>query len=289
MGRLELVSPEHIQRRAEDIKASLECIYGVVLSIGFEELLSSSLLPTEAFLEKDKLALVLMKIAKEGYDVPIITLSYRENIYILDGHHRAYVLRKLIRNKIKSHVLRFPGDQQYRDIPKMNLKSLPIRDVVPIDDPMMGTWAHANLAKILRGDIPRLLLFQGGRGRVGSPHSDATFCDQKASRLDRRTLSTHNMCPAARQILHLGWSCPVNSCQRDRPKEHTCHGSGSRGRGRLRNRQNHKENESSRLGGHQNPRDRRRLSMKGLGHYALFLKPHFLKVESLLRKLAYGY
>jgi len=142
MRRLELVSLKDIQRRVEDIKASLENIYGVALSTGFGELLSTSLFPTEAFLEEDKLALLFMKIVKEGYDVPIITVRYRGDVYILDGHHRAYILRKLMRDKIRGYVLSFPSGQHYRDIPKFDLEDIAIKEVVPIDDPILRTWAQ---------------------------------------------------------------------------------------------------------------------------------------------------
>jgi hypothetical protein len=140
--QIELVDPNAIGERVGDIKVSLEEIYGIALPTDFEEIPPHRLYPTEAFLEKDKLALVFMKIIKEGYDVPIITISHRHNIFILDGHHRAYLFRKLTRDKIDTYVLRFPSNKPYRNIPKSDLENLSIKEVVPIDNPILKTWGQ---------------------------------------------------------------------------------------------------------------------------------------------------
>ena len=142
MRQIELVDPKAIGERLGDIRVSLEEIYGVALPTEFVEIPTHRLYPTEAFLEKDKLALVFMKIIREGYNVPIIAISHRYSTFILDGHHRAYLFRKLDRDKIDTYVLRFPSDRPYRRIPKSNLEDLPIKEVVPIDDPIPKTWGQ---------------------------------------------------------------------------------------------------------------------------------------------------
>ncbi len=142
MRQIRLVDPKEIGERVENIRASLEEIYGIILPTTLEEVPPHSLNPTEAFLEKDKLALVFMKIVREGYDVPIVTISHRHNIFILDGHHRAYLFRKLERNKIDTYILRFPNNRPYRSISKSNLEDLQVKEVVPMDDPILKTWGQ---------------------------------------------------------------------------------------------------------------------------------------------------
>jgi len=55
----------------------------------FDDVPLEQLYPTEDFLENDKLALILMKVVKEGYDVPVITVDCGGEYFVLDGHHRS--------------------------------------------------------------------------------------------------------------------------------------------------------------------------------------------------------
>jgi len=147
--KIELVSWRDIHRRVEGVKRSLEIIYGVGLSVEFEGVPLERLYPTEGFLEKDKLALIFMKIMAEGYDVPIIAVKRGEDYFILDGHHRSFISSKLMRSTMGAYVLKFPRDRSYRAQPKHPLEDLPIKDVAAIDDPILGAW----------GQIPTLLKY----------------------------------------------------------------------------------------------------------------------------------
>lgn len=142
MRKIALLSWEELPRRVESIKRSLENIYGVELSVEFEEVPLDRLHPTESFLENDKLALVLVKVVTEGYNVPIIAVKHEEAYFILDGHHRSFILRKLVKKTIGAHVLNFPRGKSYRTQLKLPLENLPIKAVAAVDDPILSAWGH---------------------------------------------------------------------------------------------------------------------------------------------------
>jgi IMP dehydrogenase len=122
------------------VKRSLEIIYGVRLGVDFEDVPVDRVFPTEDFLENDKLALVFMKVVTESYDVPIIVVKRNEDFFVLDGHHRSYVARKLLRKSLKAHVLRFPSGVSYRNVSKRSLDDLPIKEVTEVDDMILRAW-----------------------------------------------------------------------------------------------------------------------------------------------------
>ncbi len=64
---------ESVPHRVDNLKRSLEIIYGARLQAFPRDIPMDRLFPTEDFLENDKLALVFMKTVNEDYDVPIIT------------------------------------------------------------------------------------------------------------------------------------------------------------------------------------------------------------------------
>jgi hypothetical protein len=124
----------------EGIKKSLEQIYDVRLTFFSMNVPIDKLYPTEDFLENDKVALVLKKIIAEGYDVPIVSVEKEGDYFVLDGHHRAYLYKKLMHQTIQSFVLEFPRNTSYREIPKRTLDSLPIVEVASIDDLILRAW-----------------------------------------------------------------------------------------------------------------------------------------------------
>jgi len=91
-------------------------------------------------LENDKLALVFMKVMTEDYDVPIIGVKRDGDYFILDGHHRSFIARKLRRKSIGIYVIVFPSEKDYRAYSKEPLEGLRIRHVAPIRDPILTTW-----------------------------------------------------------------------------------------------------------------------------------------------------
>lgn len=140
LREIELASWQNVQERLDAIKKSLEEIYDVKLTFSSMNVPIDKLYPTEDFLENDKIALVLKKIITEGYDVPIVSVEKEEDYFVLDGHHRAYLYKKLMRQTIQSFVLKFPRNMSYREISKRTLDSLPIVEVADIDDMISRAW-----------------------------------------------------------------------------------------------------------------------------------------------------
>ncbi|MEM2111642.1 MAG: ParB N-terminal domain-containing protein [Candidatus Bathyarchaeia archaeon] len=142
MRKIELLTWEDFPKHAENVKKSLEGIYEVELKVEFSEIQLNDLCPTEEFLEKDKLTLIFVKIVNEGYNVPIITVKQQKDYFILDGHHRSYILTKLMEKTVRAYVLKFPESKNYRAQPRRRLEELPIKDVAPIDNPILRAWAQ---------------------------------------------------------------------------------------------------------------------------------------------------
>jgi hypothetical protein len=142
MRQIELVSWESLLSHVEKIKISLEDIYEVEMTVKSEQVPLDRLHPTEDFLEKDKLALVFMKVVSEGYNVPIIAVEHGKDYYVLDGHHRSFISKKLMKKSLGAHTLIFPTNRSYRFRLKRSIGDLPIKDVVPIDDPILKTWSQ---------------------------------------------------------------------------------------------------------------------------------------------------
>lgn len=142
LREIELATWTNVPRRVDSIKRSLEMIYGVKLEVDLEDVSLDRLYATEDFLENDKIALVFMKVVTEDYDVHIITVKRGDDYFILDGHHRSYVFKKLMKRIIKACVLKFPRNANYRVSPKRLLDELPIKDVSVIDDSIVKTWGR---------------------------------------------------------------------------------------------------------------------------------------------------
>jgi hypothetical protein len=142
LRKIELSSWESLPKKVDSLKRSLEIVYGVKLETCSSDVQLDRLYPTEDFLENDKIALVFMKIVKEGYDVPIIAVEREGDHFVLDGHHRSFVSKKLMKKTIKATVLMFPNGASYREISKSPLEDLPIKEVAPIDELIVKAWGR---------------------------------------------------------------------------------------------------------------------------------------------------
>lgn len=142
MREIELIDDETFSKRLENIRKSFEIIYDVQISTELVEVALERLLPTEAFLEKDKLALVFKKIIEENYNTPIIVVECEKGYGILDGHHRAYIWRKLDRSYMKAYALKFPPEMGYAPNVFPSLEALPIMEVSKIDDQYLLGRSH---------------------------------------------------------------------------------------------------------------------------------------------------
>lgn len=140
MREIVLATWEDAPKRVDNIKRSLETIYEIELEVDCQDVALDNVFPTEEFLENDKLALVLMKVIKEDYAVPIITVKRDEDYFVLDGHHRVYVFKKLLMKTAKTYVLKFPQNARYRAVQKRPLEDLPIKEVSAIEDPILKAW-----------------------------------------------------------------------------------------------------------------------------------------------------
>ena len=140
MREIELASWKDLSKRVDNIVRSLEIIYQVKLHVDLEEIPLERTYPTEDFLENDKIALVFKKTVEENYNVPITVVSRGKDYFVLDGHHRAFIYKKLMYKTIKAHVLRFPEDKTYREISRHPLEDLRIKDISSIEDPILKAW-----------------------------------------------------------------------------------------------------------------------------------------------------
>jgi hypothetical protein len=140
MRKIELADWNDVSKRVENIVKSLEIIYQVKLRVDVQEIPLGRVYPTEDFLENDKAALVFKKIVEEDYDVPITVVKSRDDFFVLDGHHRAFVRKKLLCKTIRAHVLLFPEGRSYREIIKRPLEELRIKDITSIEDPILKAW-----------------------------------------------------------------------------------------------------------------------------------------------------
>lgn len=140
MRDIELANWKDLPKRLGSIVKSLEIIYHVKLSVHLEEIPLGRVYPTEDFLENDKLALVFKKTVEENYDVPITVVGSGKDYFVLDGHHRAFILKKLMHKTMNAYVLRFPEGASYRDISRRPLEDLRIKDISPVEDPILKAW-----------------------------------------------------------------------------------------------------------------------------------------------------
>jgi hypothetical protein len=145
---IELSTLESVPHKLDSLKKSLEIVYGVTLESFSLNPPVTDLYPTEDFLENDKLALVFKKIVEEDYDVPIIVVERHNDFFVLDGHHRAYISSKIQRRSLKSLVLQFPKGKNYREVARSSFENMPIREVAPIQDPILLGWSRT--LKILK-------------------------------------------------------------------------------------------------------------------------------------------
>jgi len=140
MREIELANWWGLSKRVDSLVKSLEIIYGVRFGVHSEEVSLERVFPTEDFLENDKLALVFKKVVEEDYSVPIIVVEKGGDYFVLDGHHRAFIRKKLMFKTIKAEILTFPEGKTYRDILKHPLESLRIKEISPVEDPILRAW-----------------------------------------------------------------------------------------------------------------------------------------------------
>ena len=109
MSRISLITREGAFKRAERIKREYEAIYGIGFELERTFIPLEDAVPTQKELSESKLLVVLEEI-KHGYDAPTIVIPYRDKYYIIDGHHRAFALKKLGFERVEAILLKPLGE-----------------------------------------------------------------------------------------------------------------------------------------------------------------------------------
>ncbi|MDW8034800.1 MAG: hypothetical protein RMI79_07735 [Nitrososphaerota archaeon] len=121
-----LISEEEALERAETLRKTFSILY----KIGFKKVLDQvpveMTIPTEDFLEADKLVATIKAFLYEKYRVPAICLQLpNKKIYMIDGHHRLLVHRLFKENTMNSYILLPEGEIEYYK-PLKNIMDLSI-------------------------------------------------------------------------------------------------------------------------------------------------------------------
>ncbi|NJE84280.1 inosine-5-monophosphate dehydrogenase [Thermococcus sp. CX2] len=105
LRRTRLITREEAFRRAERIKEEYEAIYGIEFELERAFIPLEQVVPTQRELSEAKLLVVLQEI-KHGYNAPIVVIPHGGKYYVLDGHHRAFALKKLGFSEVEAIILR---------------------------------------------------------------------------------------------------------------------------------------------------------------------------------------
>ncbi|ASJ12583.1 ParB/RepB/Spo0J family partition protein [Thermococcus thioreducens] len=109
MRRIRLITREEAWKRAERIKREYEAIYGIKFELEAAFIPLASVVPTQAALSEVKLLVVLQEI-KHGYNAPVIVIPHGSRYYLIDGHHRAFALKKLGFDEVEAILIRPEGE-----------------------------------------------------------------------------------------------------------------------------------------------------------------------------------
>lgn len=136
--RLKLSERRDIERRTLEIALILKENGYSPIVMGESALEPAELRTTQAYIESDKLGLVLKKTIFEKYSAPIIVIIGKNAIkYIIDGHHRALVSLWL-RQPVKAFLINAPSY-----LPTFSTPLHKIKFINPYDTPQeLMTWRH---------------------------------------------------------------------------------------------------------------------------------------------------
>ncbi|MCD6369870.1 MAG: ParB N-terminal domain-containing protein [Thermoproteales archaeon] len=138
--RLLLSSSEDSRRRAYSIAKSFALIYDQPVRIEFGMAHLKELYATEPFLEDDKLALVARKYFLGGYSPPLVVLRSAGDIYLIDGHHRAYLYWLAGVKRTQAYILSFEDENRYTPLFKLRLRDLTLKHMIPPANPILRIW-----------------------------------------------------------------------------------------------------------------------------------------------------
>ncbi|WP_461863009.1 ParB/RepB/Spo0J family partition protein [Thermococcus sp.] len=118
-----LISREEVLKRAEKIKKEYEIIHGSRFEISSGYIPLENLIPTQEELSEAKLLVVLQEI-KHGYDAPVIVIEFGGSYYVIDGHHRAFALKKLGFSEVEAIILKPPNNVEIGIVKTVKKKKL---------------------------------------------------------------------------------------------------------------------------------------------------------------------
>jgi len=109
LSEISLITREEAFKRAERIRREYKTIYCIEFELERAFIPLDDVVPTQAELSEGKLLVVLQEI-KHGYDAPIIAIPYGGRYYIIDGHHRAFALKRLGFESVEAILLKPPEE-----------------------------------------------------------------------------------------------------------------------------------------------------------------------------------
>ncbi|MBO3768858.1 MAG: hypothetical protein QXS51_04945 [Thermoproteota archaeon] len=109
-----LISEEEAVERAEALRKTFSILYETDFKKVLDKIPVEMAIPTEDFLEADKLVATFKAFLYENYRVPAICLELpNKRIYVIDGHHRLLVHKLFKESTMSSYVLLPAGEIEY--------------------------------------------------------------------------------------------------------------------------------------------------------------------------------
>ncbi|MBO3800672.1 MAG: hypothetical protein FGF52_06460 [Candidatus Brockarchaeota archaeon] len=109
-----LISGEEAVERAEALRKTFSILYGIDFKKILGKVPVEMVIPTEDFLEADKLVATFKAFLYENYRVPATCLELpNKRIYVIDGHHRLLVHKLFKENTMNSYILLPAGEIEY--------------------------------------------------------------------------------------------------------------------------------------------------------------------------------
>jgi len=140
-----LITEEESVSRCISLARSFKKIYGSEIVVALDDIYYGDFIATQPYLERGKLGYVLRKTVLENYNAPIIAAvnvslsrefkAFHEGLYIIDGHHRAFVGWLIDRDYTPTLEIQFRFPKFYKPRREFELWSLKtIEDNVQLDE-----------------------------------------------------------------------------------------------------------------------------------------------------------
>lgn len=126
-----LISEEEAVERAEALRKTFSILYETDFKKILDKVPVEMVIPTEDFLEADKLVATFKAFLYENYRVPAICLELpNKRIYVIDGHHRLLIHKLFKEDTMNSYILLPAGEIEYykplRNIMDLSIMKMPL-------------------------------------------------------------------------------------------------------------------------------------------------------------------